>query len=153
MKLQELETFLHQQIPMARALGAKVLEASESSVKIFGPLSLNRNHLGTAFGGSLHSLLILAAYTWLYQHMKMKGHAVHVLIQSGQTDYHHPVSTDIEAICLGPKTQDLADFEKMFERKGTGRVTLECHIENSEGKLCSFQGVFIAQKSSESKLS
>ena len=55
-----LEAFLHEKIPLTRAMGLRVAESSAARLVLEAPLAANVNHLGTAFGGSLHALPTLA---------------------------------------------------------------------------------------------
>lgn len=139
---QELQDFLYHEIPMAQALGVTILDEAT----VMGPLSLNRNHMETAFGGSLSSLLILSCYAWLFQTLDKSGHKVHVLIQTGHTDYLLPVKEDIKATTLPPSEADLKKFFEIFSRKGLARITLHSEVRTTQGIACSFKGDFVAQK-------
>lgn len=143
---QELEEFLYNEIPMARAIGMKVLEASSSRSKIVGPLSLNRNHMDTAFGGSLSTLLILSCYTWLFQKLDLMKFKSHVLIQSGHTEYLLPVKEDIVAIANAPDEKDFQRFFETFSRKSVGKISIEATVNTAQGTACTFKGEFVAQK-------
>src|SRR5690554_5937295 len=94
----ELEAFLYQKIPISRALGARVVRADVSAVEITAPLATNINHLGTAFGGSLNAVLVLAGYTWLFQVLEGINPKSHVILKTGHTEYLRPVKEDIRAI-------------------------------------------------------
>lgn len=65
----ELTSFLHEQIPLARALSIEIIKADDHEALVMGPLAPNRNHMGTAFGGSLSAVLILSCYTWLFHRL------------------------------------------------------------------------------------
>lgn len=145
MKLSELCLFLYSEIPMAKAMGVNIPEASETSITVTAPLSVNRNHLDTAFGGSLSTLLIFSCYAWLFQAVNKEGYRCHVLIQSGHTDYILPVNEDLRAICHAPDSKSFIKFLESFRRKGVGRLTLRAEIVTAKGKACHFEGIFIAQ--------
>lgn len=149
---QELQNFLHLQIPMARALDVSVVEANDLKAVVRSPLEPNRNHLGTAFGGSLGALLILSGYTWLYHAMETRGHHVHVLLRKCETDYRAPVDTEL--IATAHKPADFQKFLKTFEAKGRARVTIHSEISDHTGDaVCFFEGIFVAQKAAASRLS
>lgn len=153
MTIQQLETFLHAQIPLAKALGVEVLQADDQRAIVKAPLQPNRNHMGTAFGGSLAALLILSGYTWLYQLMATRRHRVHVILQKTETDYVLPVANDFSACATAPDNETVERFLKTFESKGRARISIHAEIENVEGKpACLLRGDFIAQRSDESQL-
>ncbi len=62
MTTRGLEAFLHEKIPLTKAMGLHVAESNARRLVLEAPLAANRNHLGTAFGGSLHALPTLACY-------------------------------------------------------------------------------------------
>lgn len=142
----ELENFLHHEIPISKAFQVKVLKADQKQVELLCPLEPNHNHLGTAFGGSLAAVAILAGYTWIFQEMSRLGYQVHVLLKSSQADYSKPVQEDLHAICQAPQQKDFESFLKIFEKKGLARLHLTSEIQTSEGVACILKGEFVAQK-------
>lgn len=154
MTLKELEAFLHAQIPLAQALGVTVVQADDSCAIVRAPLEPNRNHMGTAFGGSLAALLILSGYTWLYQLMAARRYHVHVILQKTETEYLYPVEDDIEARAEAPDDAAIERFLKTFEAKGRARISIRAEIKNGEGKTgCVLRGDFVASLSEESRFS
>ena len=57
-----LEKRILTDIPLARHIGVRVVEFDGSSLALGAPLAANSNHKGTAFGGSLFSLAVLAGW-------------------------------------------------------------------------------------------
>ncbi|MFI5338120.1 MAG: YiiD C-terminal domain-containing protein, partial [Opitutales bacterium] len=97
-----LEAFLHEQIPLTRAMGLRVAESSPERLVLEAPLEPNRNHLGTAFGGSLHTLPTLACYGALWMVLFEAGIDGHVVVKSSHADYRRPVTGILRAICARP---------------------------------------------------
>ena len=147
MNSSQLEKFLSDQIPLTKALGVEVREANSTQAVLFAPLEPNRNHLGTAFGGSLAATLILAGYTWLYSYLEQEGHASHVLLKGSQTNYLHPVEQDFIISCRAPAETELNMFMEAFIRKGVARIFLESEIVTDYGRSATFRGEFVAKKS------
>lgn len=146
MNKNELEQFLHQQIPISKAFGVKVIKADQQQVELLCPLEPNHNHLGTAFGGSLSAVAILAGYTWIFQELNRLGHQVHILLKHSEIEYHKPVKEDLRAVCDGSSGEAFENFLKAFEKKGLARIELKTEIKTSEGVACTLQGEFVAQK-------
>src|ERR1043166_4799497 len=63
--LREAENFLHEKIPITRAMGIRVI-SSGNEFAIEAPVALNFNHLGTGFGGSINAVATLAGYVFLW---------------------------------------------------------------------------------------
>ena len=145
MTTNELEKFIHQQIPLSQALQVHVVTAESSRVELKCPLYPNRNHLSTAFGGSLAAAAILACYTWIFYELNRQGFKVHVLLKSSTTDYSLPVEEDFSAVCNAPNASDFEKFLNTFKKKGLARIDLVSEIKTSKGLACRLQGEFVAR--------
>ena len=79
MSPQDLQKFLFDKIPIARAFGVRVKRSDPLQTEIQAALEPNLNHVGTAFGGSLNAILVLACYSWLsnlHEKLELNGHVV-----------------------------------------------------------------------------
>jgi len=54
----ELQTYLHQHIPLSQAMQFTVVEASLQQVVLTAPLAPNINHRETVFGGSASAVAV-----------------------------------------------------------------------------------------------
>ncbi|MGE5240286.1 MAG: YiiD C-terminal domain-containing protein, partial [Bacteroidota bacterium] len=72
MDRRELERYLHEQIPLSKAMGVEVMEASGEKVELAAPFAPNINHLETVFGGSASAVAILAAWTLLHVRLELE---------------------------------------------------------------------------------
>ncbi len=140
---QKLRDFLHQEIPLAQFMGIEITHADDLSVEITGPLEPSRNHLDTAFGGSIGAILILSCYTWLFHRLIGAGFQCHVLIKESHTNYIQPVTDKLTATCTAPDQAEFNKFLDAFTRKGMARIELTARL----GTAAEFRGVFVAQKS------
>lgn len=61
MNPQALEQYLHDHIPLSKAMQVSVLEASQERVILMAPLAPNINHTESVFGGSASAVATLAA--------------------------------------------------------------------------------------------
>jgi len=140
---KELEAYLHHKIPLARAMGAAVVEALHGGgITLRAPLTLNHNHLGTAFGGSLNALATLAAYAMLW--FELGEPEAHLVIAESSMAFLRPVREDLTAICASPKPETLARFREEFARKGKARIRVEAVLEEEGMRAARFRGTFVA---------
>jgi len=138
----DLERFLHEKIPLTVAMGVHVVECSDARVVLTAPLAPNRNHLQTAFGGSLHALATLSGYSLLWWLLR-QPHA-HIVIRESTIQYERPVRDTLRAVCQAPPTIDVERFRRDFARKGKARIALEAAIEH-EGEIAArFHATFVA---------
>jgi len=142
---RDLESFLHRQIPLTRALGLQVVESCGQRLVLAAPLEPNRNHLGTAFGGSLHALPTLACYATLWILLREAGIEGHVVIKRSQVQYRQPVTADFRAVCPRPAPDRVAEFMADLRRHGKARMELEALVEGPDGRAAvEFTGSFVA---------
>lgn len=140
--LAATERFLHEQIPLSRAMGVKVESHDASGLVLTAPLDANHNHLGTAFGGSLAALATLAGYALLW--LELGNRDAHLVIRRSELDYRHPVTGPLRAICRRPPDAELAAFRATFAKAGKARIRLGVTVEEA-GRVCmAYQGTFVA---------
>ncbi|HEY8932979.1 MAG TPA: YiiD C-terminal domain-containing protein [Rariglobus sp.] len=141
--LSELESYLRDKIPLARAMGVRVEAGGSSGMLVLtAPLEPNHNHLGTAFGGSLSAVATLAAYALLW--VELGDRTAHIVVHRSEIVYHRAVRGEIRAICRRPPEAELAEFRRQFAATGKARIRLGATIEHA-GRVCvDFAGDFVA---------
>ncbi|HKY52328.1 MAG TPA: YiiD C-terminal domain-containing protein [Candidatus Limnocylindria bacterium] len=141
----EVERYLHEHIPISRALGVTVVRADVGGVELRAPLTPNINHRSTVFGGSAISVAILAA--WTLVHLWTLGLArlgrYRVVIRRSAMDYTSPVQGDFSAICTAPGDA-LDRFTRTLERHRRARVDLTARVTSGDQDLGSFAGSYVA---------
>src|SRR5882762_11742363 len=124
--LLEAARYFHEQIPITRAMGVRVVANDENGFIVEAPVALNSNHLRTAFGGSINAVATLAAYGFLW--LELKNAAVHVVVAESSIRFLRPVRETIRAICLRPAVDDLAAFQSQFAEKRKARIALRVKV-------------------------
>jgi thioesterase domain-containing protein len=142
--LAEVEAYLHEHIPITRAMGLKVMGYDGNTVRLWAPLEPNLNHRQTAFGGSVSALGILAGWTLLHLKLGQSGEPVQLVIQHSATDYTGPVDTDFTAACAMPPARDWEKFEQTYQRYGKARIQLQSSIEAEGRILAHHSGAYVA---------
>jgi thioesterase domain-containing protein len=135
-----LESVLEREIPLSAAMGLQVMEASLSQIVLSAPLKPNLNHLSTAFGGSLYSLLVLAGWSWIWLRMQEDGLQGQIMIRSACIDYAAPVSSDFSATCQGAEAASWQRAARLFQKRGMAKICLESWVESGGKRAVSFQG-------------
>src|SRR3954451_23859137 len=119
--LREAEKFLHEQIPVTRAMGLRVVANDEADFTIEAPVALNSNHLRTAFGGSINAVATLAAYGFLW--VELNDAAAHVVVAESPIRFLRPVRETIRATCSRPDPDVLTEFRHRFSETGKAQIT------------------------------
>ena len=142
--LLQLERYLHQAIPLSRAMQVSVLEASEYQVLLAAPLAPNLNHRGTVFGGSASTLATLAAWTLLYWRLRSQQPAASVVLQSCSMRYLHPIATAFSARATLRAEEPWALFRRTLERRGKARIAVSAEVLDGGVPAAQFLGEFVA---------
>jgi thioesterase domain-containing protein len=139
-----LEEFLHAKIPLTSTMGIRVIETGRRLV-LEAPLDANVNHLGTAFGGSLHTLPILACYSVVWTLLREAGLDGHVVVKHSAADYRQPVKGTLRAVCDRPAAETVTAFITDLRRLKKARMELSAIVEGTHGKpAVEFTGTFVA---------
>lgn len=143
--VRDLKAFLHEKFPLARAMGVHVAESTAARLVFEAPLAANINHLGTAFGGSLHALPTLACYAGLWTLMREAGIDGHVVVKHSEAFYRTPVTGTLRAVWVRPPAALVTEFIRDLQRHKKARMDLESIVEGAGGKpAVEFEGSFVA---------
>ena len=144
MSARDLTAFLHEKIPLTRAMGVTVVDSGVRLV-LEAPLAPNVNHLGTAFGGSLHALPTLAGYAAVWTLLHEAGVDGHVVIKRSEALYRQPVTGVLRAECVRPGPAAAAEFIADLRRNKKARMDLTAIVPGANGKpAVDFNGRFVA---------
>jgi thioesterase domain-containing protein len=125
-KVPAFELFLHEMIPLAKAMGVGVEVSDDRSLVLTAPKEQNRNSLNTAFGGSLVSIATLAGYGVVWELMCNRENAPrpqwHIVVKESRAAYRRPVIGDLRAICERPAQAAIAEFKEALSRYGKAKL-------------------------------
>jgi thioesterase domain-containing protein len=144
MRAADLERYLHDHIPLSRALAVRVEYLGPELVRLSAPLAPNLNHRRTAFGGSVASLAILAGWSWLLARFAGRCAVPRLVIQEETVEYLAPIDAAFEATCPSPVEPAWRRFVRALDTRGRGRLELAADV-TSEGRLAArFCGLYVA---------
>lgn len=142
-RLAAAEKFLHEQIPITRAMGLRVVANDENGFVVEAPVALNSNHLRTGFGGSINAVATLAAYGFLW--VEVNDAAAHVVVAESSIRFLRPVRETIRAICRRPAADELEMFRISFSEKGKARIALHVNVTEGSETAAEFEGQFVVR--------
>ena len=143
---QQLQSVLHEEIPLTRAIGITVRELADDSILLHAPIGNNLNHKCTAFGGSLYSVAVLAGWGLIWSRLHHEGLNGHIVIQESHSRFLSPVTGDILAHCAFDDATALDRFLGMYARRGRARITLQTRIGNLEAPNMTFEGTYVVHR-------
>ena len=144
----ELERYLHEHIPLTRAMAVAVLAAGEEAVLLRAPLAPNINHRETVFGGSASALALLAGWSLLHVRLSALGLEHRLVIQRNTMDYERPIAGDFTARAILAQPQRWPQFLDTLTRRGRARVVVAALLEHAGAVAGSFSGEFVALRDS-----
>jgi thioesterase domain-containing protein len=139
-----LQSQIDLQITLAKPMGVLVESAEDSAVILRAPLARNANHKGTAFGGSLYALAVLAGWAWLTRDLASRELDADAVIQESSMRFLRPVRSELRASVEIPSGADIDKFHKVLKRAGRGRIHLRVDLREEHSLAAVFDGLFAA---------
>ncbi|HDS01486.1 MAG TPA: thioesterase [candidate division Zixibacteria bacterium] len=140
----ELEHYLHEHIPLSKAMAVSVVVAGPEEVVLSAPLTPNINHRETVFGGSASALATLAAWSLLHIRLRAEGFSSRLVIQRNTMDYDLPIDGTFTARASVDQVSDWSRFVRMLSRRGKARVAVASVLEYNGQVAGRFSGEFVA---------
>lgn len=144
MEIRSLQLYLNEHIPLSKAMGVEVMEASIDGVKLSAPLSPNINHRETVFGGSASAVAILSAWSLLYLRLKNENINSRIVIQRNTMNYERPITDMFTASSVACDPLIWLKFITTLKRKNRARVKISSILYCNERKVGEFEGDFVA---------
>jgi thioesterase domain-containing protein len=139
-----LQRYLREQIPISKALGISVAEASLEEILIAAPLAPNLNHHGTAFGGSVSAVAILSGWTLVYARLEAEGQSPVIVIQHNEIRYLKPIEGAFAARARLSCPEKWSHFLQGLSRHGKARTVAAIEVEGPRGISALFRGTYVA---------
>jgi thioesterase domain-containing protein len=140
----ELQQYLHEHIPLSKAMEVSVVSVETDAVVLRAPLAPNINHRETVFGGSASALAILAAWCLLHTRLRGEGIATRLVIQRNTMEYDLPVAGAFTARSQLEENEGWQKFTRTLARRGKARVTVLSVLEHAGQVVGRLTGEFVA---------
>lgn len=140
-----LEDLIREEIPLSRAMGLQVMEATRERVRLYAPLAPNDNHKQTGFGGSLYSMAVLAGWGLAWVNLKAANLKAHIVIAKSSEAFLRPATADLESGCAA-NAQDFNKALSDLEISGKARVNLQCQVMSNKIECMRFRGTYALVK-------
>lgn len=140
----EVERYLAEHIPLARALGARVERYDAHELRISAPLTPNLNHRDTAFGGSLSALAILAGWARVAFDLRAAGVKAHVVVQRSTVDFDAPVESAFEVRIAALDEAAWDTFLRTLARRRKARIAVRGTLLADGEPVARFEARYVA---------
>ena len=142
---QALQQTLTQDIPITRHMNITVESFDEKGLVLKAPLMGNTNPKGTAFAGSINSLVTLTGWGLIWLVLKELDIAADVVIQNSWINYMRPVTDDFTALCSRPGQDEIEKLEQGLRKKGKARLELNVEIRQRDEVVVEFKGRYVVR--------
>ena len=139
-----LQARLSREFALAAHIGITVESVDDAGLVLRAPLPPNANHKGTAFGGSLFSIAVLAGWAWLTRYHAQHALDAAAVIQESNMRYLAPVTGEFRATLVAPKPAEIEKFRKMLRRAARGRIRLRVDLHDGATLAARFEGLYAA---------
>lgn len=120
-QLEKLEHLLREHIPLVAAMQARIQHFDGESLTVQAPLAVNQNHYGTAFGGSIYTVSLLAGWGLASLLLDQSGM---IVVEHAEAAYKAPIKQDLIAIAQPTNVADSATFAADFHATGRARLDI-----------------------------
>jgi thioesterase domain-containing protein len=144
MKKEEFEKFLHDKIPITKAMEVKVEEFNNLKVRLSAKLEPNINDKGTAFGGSISSLMTLCGWSMAFMIMMETDPNAQVVIQKSSINYLVPIKGNFTAECIMEDGEVKEQFLDMYRERRKGRLKIKVRCYAGDMLSAEYEGTYVA---------
>lgn len=144
MTLDQITAYLHEHIPLTRSLGAAAVRWDGASLALAAPLAPNLNHRGTAFGGSMSALAILAGWGLVHLALRERGIEARLVIQRSAMEFAAPLEGDFTATAVLPEREPWERFLATLERHRRARISVSASVASGDVVGARHEGTYAA---------
>jgi thioesterase domain-containing protein len=142
--LQTLRDYCRSMPPVA-AMQVDVAGYDGERLRFTAPLSANVNDKGTAFGGSLTSLMTVTGWGLVTLRLQLAGLKAEVYVADSAIRYLAPLYADLEAEAVFAPDESWDVFLETLRQRGRARIQVQAQVTLPEGGIAAtLTGRFVA---------
>ena len=132
--LESLRDYTRSLPPLA-AIQARVEAYDGQRVRLAAPLAANVNDKGSAFGGSMTSLMTYAGWGLVVLQLQQAGVRADVFVADSTVRYLKPLYADLCAEAVLAPEQSWELFLATLAQRGRARIHLQARMTGTEGEV------------------
>jgi thioesterase domain-containing protein len=132
-------------MPPVAAMQPAIEHWRDGHLRLRAPLAVNVNDKGCAFGGSLSSLMTLAAWGLVYLELAQQGIVADIFVADSRVRYLKPVFQDLQVdACFDDAGERVALLDAL-RRQGRASIRLQARTLLTDGGVAAtFVGRYVA---------
>lgn len=132
-------------MPPVAALQPAIDHWQDGHLRLRAPLTANVNDKGCAFGGSLGSLMTLAAWGLVYLELAQQGIEADIFVADSRVRYLKPVFEDLHVDACFDDAGERAALLDALRRQGRASIRLQARtLLDDGGVAATFVGRYVA---------
>ncbi|MEO5628459.1 MAG: YiiD C-terminal domain-containing protein [Thermomonas sp.] len=132
-------------MPPVAALQPAVEHWGDGHLRLRAPLAVNVNDKGCAFGGSLGSLMTLAAWGLVYLELAQQGIDADIFVADSRVRYLKPVFEDLQVDAGFDDAGERAALLEILRKQGRASIRLQARTLLTDGGVAAtFVGRYVA---------
>lgn len=143
---QDLQVYLNTHIPLTQAMQIQVLSIASDQLILQAPLAPNKNPHHTVFGGSIATILTLAAWSLVHTRLEAEAISSTLVVRRSALEYKRPVEDDFAAKAYFADPTQWESFKHTLQTKGKAKIAAEAVIDYAGQVSAHYTGNFVALK-------
>jgi thioesterase domain-containing protein len=132
-------------MPPVAAMQPRILESRHGQLRLWAPLAANVNDKACAFGGSLSSLMTIAAWGLVALEVEAAGLHADVFVADSRVRYLKPVFEDIVVEAAYDDAAEHLALADTLRRQGRAGIRLQARTLLADGGVAAtFVGRYVA---------
>jgi len=142
-KMESLQKYLHERIPISKAMGVEVVEATINGVVLSAPLLPNINHKKTVFGGSASAVAMLSSWALIYIRLNNENINNQIVIHKSTMTFERPIVDIFTASSIPCAPSVWLKFINTLKQKNRARIKLFSTLHCKGIKVGELEGDFV----------
>lgn len=135
--IKQLQTLLHQDIPLTRDMGMKIISFDEKTIKVTAPLNRNINDKGSVFGGASSALMIITGWSLIKLNCEKYGIDADIVIHKNETLWQKALYKDLSIKASFKINYHFKDIRSLLDSGRHKRITCIIELEDTNKELFS----------------
>jgi len=144
--IEYLNKKISSSIKITDAMGIVVSKFNETSLTLSAPIRNNINDKGTAFAGSLYSLLVLASWALLEGCLKKEEIDADVMVTESSVEFKKAVHLDFAAKASFADFKNSPNFSILLSDNGKAKINMISEIMINNKPTVIFKGSFFIKR-------
>lgn len=142
--LEKLQKKLYTEIPLTQYMQLQLESIDDASLVTSAPLIPNINDKGTAFAGSLGTLVTISAWCACYYEMEKLGYTQsRIAVVQSNISYTHAVTQNLQCITQRPTQEEMDIVVQKLKVKKSASLKLTSYVLQDSTQCVTFEGIYV----------